>query len=71
MRQERADRRVARICMIIANRFRSSKEQVYTISDFMPKYGKDGDSEGDTMSPEQMKQMVLTLHGALGGEAGE
>lgn len=58
----RADVRSAMICKVIADVNRGKGVKPYKVSDFMPRF------EPESQSEEEMLQMVQTLNVALGGE---
>jgi len=66
-----ADRRVARVCMVIANCHRDPKRRAYREKDFMPKAGKekpDTEAKPRTQTADDMLSMLRVWNAAAGGK---
>lgn len=67
VREERADRRIARLCSLIANVNRNPKKRskAFVEEDFIPKV-----KTKKKQTNEDMMSMVLAMHKAYGGTGG-
>jgi len=68
IREERADRRIARLCSIIANVNRNPKKrpQAFSEEDFIPR-----PKQRKKQTNEEMLQMVVAMNRAFGGKGGD
>lgn len=68
LREEKADRRVARICAVIANVNRNTKKrpEPFTEEDFIPKF-----DVPEKKTNDELFNSVLAINKAFGGKGGD
>lgn len=68
IREERADRRIARVCSVMANINRNVKKQStpFSENDFMPKQ-----KIKKTQTQDDMLSMIVAMNKAFGGTGGQ